>query len=93
MRSEKGFIDRLSRFFKDIFFGMFYLDLYKESSRFAKQYKDFMYLMLLGEFLGLPLLSNTITFKLVPYLYKDIITWKMRMVRDKDVTDEAPDIG
>ena len=76
---------------KEVLFGMFYLDLYRESLKYSQSLNDFMNLLLLGEFLGLPILSTNITIKLLPYLYKDLFTWKVRQLKEKSVTDETPD--
>jgi len=76
---------------KEVLFGMFFFDLYRESLRYSKHINDFMNLILLGEFLGLPILSTSITIKLLPYLYKDLFMWKLGQLKERSVTDEVPD--
>jgi len=87
-----GILDRISKTLKELLFGMFYLELYKESVKYSKQLNDLMNLFLLGEFLGLPILSTNITLRLLPYLYKDLHRWKISQLREREVTDEVPDV-
>ncbi len=87
-----GILDRISKALKELLFGMFYLELYKESVKYSKQLNDLMNLFLLGEFLGLPILSTNITLRLLPYLYKDLHRWKISQLREREVTDEVPDV-
>lgn len=87
-------MDIISRFWrgvKDFLFGMFYFDLYRDSLKYSRQLNDLMNLVLLGEFLGIPILSTNITIKLLPYLYKDLLRWKVSQLREREVTDEVPD--
>ncbi len=86
-----NFVNRFVKSIKEVLFGMFYFDLYRESMKYYKQLNDLMNLFLLGEFLGLPILSTNITIKLLPYLYKDIHRWKISQLKEKEVTDEVPD--
>ncbi len=83
---------KLAGSIKDFLFGALYMDLYRESARLAREYRDLINLLLLGEFLGVPILSTTVTLKLIPYLYGDIADWKRRQMAERDVTDEVPDI-
>ncbi len=48
-------------------------------------------LLLMGELLGLPLMSTPILLKLLPYLLPEIEEWKIRQLRERDVTEEAPE--
>ncbi len=85
-------LKKIIQSFKEFLFGAFYMDLYRDSARMAREYKDFINLLLLGEFLGLPILSTSITLRLIPYLYGDLANWKRRQLAERDVTDEVPDI-
>jgi len=84
---------RLKRMLKEFLFGAFYFDLYKDSVKLAKSYNDFIYLIVLGEILGVPIMSTYYTLRLVPYIYKDLILWKTRQLKERDITEEAPDLG
>lgn len=85
-------IHRFRRFLREFFLGMFYLDLYKDTVKFARKYNDLLNFVVLGEILGIPILSNVTTLRLIPYMYRDLIIWKVRMMRDREATDEVPDI-
>jgi len=78
---------------KDILYGLFFFDIYLSSKKFAQQYNDFIYLVILGEILGVPIMATYYTLRLVPYIYGDLIQWKVRYLREKDITDNIPDIG
>jgi hypothetical protein len=86
-------IKSIAKLFRDFIYGAVYLDLYKDSLKMAKQYEDFINLLLLGDFLGVPILSNSVTIRLIPYLYKDLMMWRVRQLKERDVTDEVPDVG
>lgn len=91
MVSLMGLLARFKRGLKELLFGMFYLDLYRESLKYSRQLNDLMNLVLLGEFLGIPILSTNVTIKLLPYLYKDLHKWRVQQLKEREVTDEVPD--
>ena len=86
-----GLLSRFRRGLKEFLFGMLYFDLYKDTLKYSRQLNDFMNLVLLGEFLGIPILSTNVTIKLLPYLYKDLLRWKISQLKEREVTDEVPD--
>jgi len=71
----------------DFIFGMSTFDLYRETLHIARSYKDSLYLLLLGEFLGIPFISNYYTLRLLPYLVGEIEDFKRRSLRDKDILE------
>ncbi|MEM4969997.1 MAG: hypothetical protein QXE01_01950 [Sulfolobales archaeon] len=71
----------------DFIFGMSTFDLYRETLHIARSYKDSLYLLLLGEFLGIPFISNYYTLRLLPYLVGEIEDFKKRSLRDKDILE------
>jgi len=71
----------------DFIFGMSTFDLYRETLHIARSYKDSLYLLLLGEFLGIPFISNYYTLRLLPYLVGEIEDFKRRSLREKDLLE------
>ncbi len=53
-------------------FKMSTFDLYRETLHIARSYRDSLYLLLLGEFLGIPFISNYYTLRLLPYLVGEL---------------------
>lgn len=81
------------RYLKGLVYGMLYHQLYLDTVKHATSYKDFFLFILYGELLGVPLLSNIYTLRTLPYIVGELYGWKTRLLRDRDPTDEAPDIG
>ncbi|MGC9067731.1 MAG: hypothetical protein ACP5GU_03115 [Thermoprotei archaeon] len=73
---------------RDFFFGMFLFDMHRELLEASKSYKEVEEVLLLGEFLGVPLLSNYYTLRLIPYFIKDLDEWKKKQMMEKDLLEE-----
>lgn len=80
-------IREYSKAIKDFIFGMSTFDLYRETLHIAKQYKDSMYILLLGEFLGIPFISNYYTLRLLPCLIEDIDVFKKEALKERDILE------
>jgi hypothetical protein len=78
---------RIRRMASDFIFGMSTYDLYRETLHIARSYKDSLYLLLLGEFLGIPFISNYYTLRLLPYLVGELEGFKKRNLRDRDILE------
>ncbi len=48
-------------------------------------------LILFGDLLGLPLLRLT-TLRLLPHIFPELKAWKRSMLRERDLTEKAPDV-
>jgi len=72
---------------KDLFFGMFALQTHQELRQLALKYRDIINVLLLGEFMGLPVLGTFYTLRLVPYLIEDIPEITDRVLRERDVLE------
>lgn len=78
---------RLKRIIYDFLFGMSTFDLYRETLHIARGYRDSLYMILLGEFLGIPFLSNYYTLRLLPYILGDLEAFKKRSLRERDILE------
>ena len=76
---------------KEFIWGLAFLDIYRETLREKRKYEDLLNIVLLGEFLGLPLMNSTITLKLLPHLFPDLKHWRRRQLTEQDITDKLPD--
>ncbi len=81
------------RWLREFLYGAFYHQLYLDSLKYASSYRDFVMFMLYSDMLGVPLFSNTLTLRLLPYVLGELYGWRARAVRERDVTDVAPELG
>lgn len=84
--------DKVRRIVSDFIFGMSTYELYRETLHIARSYKDSLYLLLLGEFLGIPFISNYYTLRLLPYLVGELDVFRKRSLRDKDLLEVVSDL-
>lgn len=85
--------ENIKRWVRDFLYGLIFHQLYMDTIKYSRSYKDLVMLLVYGEAIGLPLLSNTIAFKILPYILKDVYGWKIRMLKERDLTDEVPEVG
>lgn len=55
--------------------------------RIKAQIDNLFMIITLGDMLGIPLLPPYYSLRLLPYMYPNIQSWKMYMLRERDVTD------
>ncbi|HHH41023.1 MAG TPA: hypothetical protein ENK56_03340 [Chloroflexi bacterium] len=63
---------------------------------FRRQRADLEHLFVLisfGDLLGVPILPPYYSLRLLPYIVPLIQKWKYRMLRERDLTDLAADLG
>jgi hypothetical protein len=54
----------------------------------TRMYMEHLFmLMTLGDMLGFPILPPYYSLRLLPYMVPNIKSWKMRMLRERDITD------
>ncbi|MFQ5875013.1 MAG: hypothetical protein ACE5JL_14630 [Dehalococcoidia bacterium] len=75
---------------KEILWGFFFFDFYKEVIKTKAKYEDALNLVILGELLGVPLMNSTIALKLLPYLFPELSDWKRRQLKEKEPIDSVP---
>lgn len=69
---------------KDFLFGVLVYGMYHQVIVTKAKYNDVLLSLIMGEFLGLPLLGNYFTLKLLPYIYGDLESARRRVLRDVD---------
>ena len=77
---------------KELLWGFFFFDFYKEVIKAKAKYEDALNLIILGELLGIPLMNSTIALKLLPYLFPELGDWKKRQLKEVEVIDSIPPI-
>ena len=83
--------EEFKRAAKDFLFGHFLFDLYWDTKKEAAKRKDVINLLILGDLLGLPLMTTPLMLRLLPYLLPEIEGWKIRQLRERDITEEVPE--
>lgn len=88
-------ISGLKQAIRDFFFGALILNLYQNVLRFKRKYDDIFFSLVMGEFLGIPLLGNYFTLRIIPYLIPDLEVARKRLLVDLDVLEllrEGPSV-
>ena len=76
---------------KEFIWGLAFLEMYRETLKEKRKYEDVLNIVLLGEFLGIPLMNSTITLKLLPHLFPQLRHWRQRQLTEQDITDHLPE--
>jgi hypothetical protein len=76
---------------KDFLFGLFYLELHRDSLEFSRKYRDCVDLLLFAELLGIPFMTSPVTLKLLPYFIKDLAKFKEDNLKERDLLVEIAD--
>jgi hypothetical protein len=91
MADKAGPLKAFWKALKEFIWGLAYLEIYRETLKEKRKYEDVLNLVLLGEFLGLPLMNSTIALKLLPHLFPQLRHWRQRQLTEQDITDHLPD--
>jgi hypothetical protein len=81
---------RFLRGLREAIWGLFVYELHHETVAQRRQLEQATNLLLLGEFLGLPLMSAPVTLRLLPYLVGDLARFKEAASEEWDFIDHAP---
>jgi hypothetical protein len=73
---------------KDFLFGLTTFEMYKETKKIAKAYENLIYMLMIGEFLGIPFFSNYYTLRLLPYFLHGLYDFRSNVVRERDIFEE-----
>jgi hypothetical protein len=73
---------------KDFLFGLTTFEMYRETIKIAKAYENLIYMLMIGEFLGIPFFSNYYTLRLLPYLLNGLYDFRKNVVRERDIFEE-----
>jgi len=83
---------KIWRIARDFLWGLAFLETYKEVLKEKRKVETLMNVVILGEFLGLPLMNSTIALRILPYLFPHLHPWRRRLLTERDITDDLPDI-
>ena len=82
--SRRGFLQKLNEFL----FGMVGLELAEHALEMRASVESLFMMALVGDMIGVPVLPPYYSLRLLPYVTPRINTWKRRVLREKEFTDE-----
>ncbi len=75
------------RALRDILYGATVYEMVRELRKERSQLEHMFILIVFGDLLGVPVLPPYYTLRLLPYVVPHIATWRMSLLRERDVTD------
>ncbi|MFN3805260.1 MAG: hypothetical protein ACK4SY_09405 [Pyrobaculum sp.] len=77
---------------RDFFYGLLFLDLYRETAKVELQYKTLVNLLVFGDFIGVPMLTTYYSLRLLPYALPQLAELRREVAAEKDVFEELAEI-
>ncbi len=81
---QKSFLTNL----KEILYGMAAHDMSRYALRTRASMEHLFILITMGDMIGIPILPPYYSLRLLPYVVPQIATWKRRVLREREFTDE-----
>jgi hypothetical protein len=76
-----------------VIYGMTMFEVVRHFRRQRANREHLFVLISFGDLMGVPILPPYYTLRLLPYVVPLINTWKLRMLRERDLTDLTADLG
>ena len=73
---------------RDFFYGLFYLDLYRETAKVHLQYQTLIHLLLFCDFLGIPMMTSYYSLRLLPYALPQLNVIRREAAKEHDIFEE-----
>jgi hypothetical protein len=80
---QKTFGDRIRKFF----YGMTALEFERQALEMRGALETVFMAITFGDMLGLPVIPPLYSLRLLPYIVPNIATWKRRVARERDFSD------
>lgn len=77
----------VSRALADMFYGATLYEMVRDLNKERAQLEHLFVLVVFGDMLGVPILPPYYTLRLLPYVVPLINGWRVRMLRERDITD------
>ncbi len=77
---------------RDFFYGLLYLDLYREVAKIELQHKTLVNLLVFGDFIGMPLLTSYYSLRLLPYALSQLMHLRREVARERDIFEELAEV-
>ena len=85
---RENWLKRFGRSFKEFLYGMAGHDMTRFALKTRGSMEHLFILITMGDLLGIPILPPYYSLRLLPYVVPQIATWKWRVLREKEFTDE-----
>jgi hypothetical protein len=76
------------RALREFLYGMFGMEIAEHALEMRASLESLFMLGTVGDMLGVPVLPPYYSLRLLPYLVPHISTWKRRVLREREFTDE-----
>ena len=86
--SEPSGLQRAVRVLREFFYGMMGYELAQHALEMRSSVEALFMLATFGDILGVPVLPPYYNLRLLPYAVPHIATWKRRVLREREFTDE-----
>ncbi len=73
---------------RDFLYGMMGMDIANHALEMRSSLESLFMLGTVGDMLGIPVLPPYYSLRLLPYIVPQIATWKRRVLREREFTDE-----
>lgn len=73
---------------KEFVYGMVAHDIVLYAMRTRANLENLFILVTLGDLIGLPIMPPYYSLRLLPYVVPNLVTWKRRVLREKDILEE-----
>ena len=88
MKNPPNRWERISLAVRDFMFGMVGLEFAGHAMEMRSSVESLFMLATVGDMIGVPVLPPYYSLRLLPYLVPQISTWKRRVLREREFTDE-----
>jgi hypothetical protein len=73
---------------RDFLFGMFGYEITQHALEMRSSLESLFLLATIGDMIGVPILPPYYSLRLLPYVVPNISSWKRRVLREKEFSDE-----
>ena len=73
---------------REFLFGMFGMEIAQHAMEMRSSLESIFMLATVGDMLGVPVIPPYYSLRLLPYVVPHISTWKRRVLREKEFSDE-----
>jgi hypothetical protein len=73
---------------REFLYGMFGMEFAEHALEMRGSLESLFMLVTIGDMLGIPVLPPYYSLRLVPYVLPQIATWKRRVMREREFSDE-----
>ena len=76
------------RAIREFFYGMFGMEIAEHAMEMRGSLESLFMLGTVGDMIGVPILPPYYSLRLLPYIVPNIATWKRRVLREREFSDE-----